>query len=552
MAQPTLPFALPGLEIERVEESGDQITIFASATAARVCCPGCGHSTASVHSHYQRRPRDLPVRGKAVRLALRLRRFRCRNQACTRSIFVERLSNLVPVYAQRTTSLTAALQVIGFALGGEPGRRVAMALGLPIGADTLLRIIRDCQSPNTGRPTVVGVDDWAYRRGRVYGTIIVDLERHRVIDLLPDRTAETLALWLKSHPSVEVIARDRSGEYMRGIELGAPTAQQVTDRWHLLVNLREALERLLDRLREELTPLADAGSREIPGEISVKRLRHRAHQEEAIRYSQRLRRLEIYTHVHELRKRGWKVRRIVRQVKISPTTVYRYLAASRFPEWSSHPRLPSILDPYLPYLVERWKAGCRNASQLWREICASGYLGTPKQVHRWVYERREYPDKRTPKKYLERRPDHRDALHFANPRTPGQPTLPAARHSVWALLKARGMLSPDEKTLQRQLRRHAVVNRAYTLAQRFMKMIRRRRPRLFDEWLQACTRSHVPELSNLAAGLHQDYDAVRAAIRGIWSNGQTEGQVNRLKVLKRQMYGRAKFDLLRQRVLHAI
>jgi transposase len=181
---------------------------------------------------------------------------------------VEVFPDLLEKYARRTVRLGKAQATIAFALGGQAGSRLASKLHMPISGDTLLRIIRKTSRQGPAEPEVIGVDDWAKRRGRVYGTILVDLEHHRVIDLLPDRTAETLAQWLRNHRGVRIVARDRSLEYARGISAGAPQAIQVADRWHLLVNLREALERLLDRLRPELNALLPAGfsakSSEVP------------------------------------------------------------------------------------------------------------------------------------------------------------------------------------------------------------------------------------------------------------------------------------------------
>lgn len=247
-----LPFSLPGFEVDQASERDDRIEIIAHSVTAEALCPSCGQRSRRVHSYYQRSPTDLPISDRGVRLYLTVKRFRCQTSGCSRTTFVERLPDLVAPYAQRTERLTTALNAIAFALGGQAGSRLATRLNMPTSGDTLLRVIRQIPAPAPDEPEVLGVDDWAKRRGRVYGTILVDLERRCVTDLLADRTAETLAEWLKAHTNVKTVARDRSREYARGIALGAPQAQQVADRWHLLVNLREAFERLLDRLRPEL------------------------------------------------------------------------------------------------------------------------------------------------------------------------------------------------------------------------------------------------------------------------------------------------------------
>jgi transposase len=214
-----------------------------------------------VHSRYRRRPADLPLLGSQVRVGLRVRRFYCRNAACARRTFAERLPELVAPRARRTRRLAEAQGRVGAALGGEASSRLLSRLAMPASAATVLRSVRSLALPEQDAPRVVGVDDWAMRKGRTYGTIVVDLERRCVIDLLPDRTAETLAGWLQQRPGIAAVARDRSTEYSRGIALGAPAAVQVCDRWHLLANMRQAVERWLHGTHARLRrlPMPPAG-----------------------------------------------------------------------------------------------------------------------------------------------------------------------------------------------------------------------------------------------------------------------------------------------------
>jgi transposase len=204
-----------------------------------------------VHSHYERTVCDLPWRGISVTLKVRSRRFFCENRECERSIFCERLPEIA-AHARKTERLEEALTMIAFELGGEAGARLARELGLPISPDALLERIRRTPRLGAGRVRVLGIDDWAKKKGHSYGTILVDLERHRVVDLLPDRTAETLEKWLKAHPKIEVVSRDRYQPYIDGIRAGAPKALQVADRWHLLKNLTDAVERVLEHLFPQL------------------------------------------------------------------------------------------------------------------------------------------------------------------------------------------------------------------------------------------------------------------------------------------------------------
>jgi transposase len=513
-----LLFILPGFAVDAVQERDGVIEIQAHSTSEAAICPACGQRSQHVHSSYQRSPADLPISNWRVRLRLTVKRYRCRVAPCPKATFAEALPDLVARHAQRTDRLTIGLGAVAFAVGGQGGSRLAHKLNMPTSGDTLLRIIRATPLPTSEAPGVLGVDDWAQRRGRVYGTILVDLERHRVIDLLDDRTAETLAKWLKTHTQIAVVTRDRSTEYTRGITLGAPQAQQVADRWHLLVNLREALQRLLDRLRPELQALLPAKESADSSAIPLRRQRHRSPQELAARDGRDLRRTTLHTQVHRLRRAGQTAQAIARRLKLSRSTVYRYLALAEYPERTQRKR-PSQLDPFIDYLSQRWQAGIRNASALWRAIQRLGYPGSRRQVAQWVYERREQPHPTTPRRYLDTRERTPARLPAISP-VADQAPLPSARQLVWLFLKPTHQLEPDELTLREQLLRHPTVAKAKVLVQDFQRMVRERLPGSWTAWLKACDQASIPELVNFAAGLRQDESAVHAALKLKWSNEQ--------------------------------
>ena len=252
-----IPFILPGFVIDGVQMVGPTLTLIIDARVVRplVACPDCQQPSSHIHSRFIRTPRDLPLREQQVRLRLLVRRFFCSSPECPRRTFAERLPELLPAHAQRTSHFTQALQTLGFALRGCPAARTASKLRLPVSRMTCVRVLRASAQPAFPTPDVLGVDDFAFRKGHVYGTILVDLLQRRPIDLLPDRTAEAFANWLRAHPGISTIVRDRSTEYARGASEGAPQAQQVVDRWHLLVNFRDALARLLTRQHAHLCAL---------------------------------------------------------------------------------------------------------------------------------------------------------------------------------------------------------------------------------------------------------------------------------------------------------
>jgi transposase len=543
------PAVLPiprSLHVETLLLDQEGLTILAASEATDVRCPLCGDPTDRVHSRYVRTLADLPWAKLAVRLRVRVRKFFCANDACPRRIFAERLDGIAPAFAHRTDRQRDALAAIAFALGGEAGARLAASLGYAVSPDTLLRLVRGADSEEAPPPVVLGVDDWAFRKGRRYGTILVDLERHRPIDLLPDRTAETLATWLTAHPGVRLVSRDRSGAYAEGIAAGAPQAVQVADRWHLVDNLRAAVQQVLERHRTRLPAfpvpaVADAVDTVPPAEPDRTRLGSYGRLppgQDQERRTARARRLGRYERVVALRERGWTVRQIAREVGISERTVNRWSAVGHFPERKRRAEARCLLDTHRPYLDRRWAEGCHTVARLCRELRDQGYAGSCALVYGYAaFLRTGIPPPGTGA-------PEPAAAPVAQPRSP--------REIVWLLLRAGARLTePERRYLDAVRQADPVLAAAGDLTREFVAMVRGRAPDRLEAWLRAASASGIAEFQGLATGLERDKAAVAAALSERWSNGQTEGQVLRLKLIKRQGYGRANFDLLRKRVLRA-
>jgi transposase len=542
---------LPGCEIDHAEMSDGILMIKAHTNYPSAECPVCSHNTSRVHSYYTRMPQDLPIGEWRVRLHLCVRRFRCINATCAKQTFAEQMPEFLPAHAQRTTRFTSTLRDVGLALGGEAGERLCMQLHLPTSATTLLRILRYENDHEKSPVRVLGVDDWAMCKGRTYGSILVDLERHRPIDLLPERDAATLASWLQQHPEVEIVARDRSTEYGRGITAGAPRATQVADRWHLLQNIRQMLERMFTRLHATLRQLPEmSGSETATSSITRTQPFWRVHADETTSQASRAQKKRLYDEVQRLRRCGHNILQIARKLNIARGTVRRYFYAQTFPERAKRRVKASLLDPYLTYLTSRHEAGCENAHQLWREIQTQGYPGTVRQVMRWMQQQRIQPAPTTPRRYLAtlRSTQASSSTEYSIPR---DAALPSARQLAWLVMQDEQTLAAADTELLRRICLHPDVLTIYPLIQQFVTMVRQHSAVHLDEWLKSCADTSISCLQTFATGIQQDYAAVRAALETPWSNGQTEGQVNRLKLIKRQMYGRANFDLLRLRVLAA-
>ena len=338
---PFLPH-LKGLRLAEIAVADEGVTLQLFATRRTAPCPSCRHRSHRVHSRYDRTIADLPWSGTTVRLRVRVRRFICRDAACPQRIFAEQLPQLVDRYARRTHRLRDALRRIGLALGGAAGAHLAAALGLPVGRTALLGLIRAAPLPPSPQPKAVGVDEFAWRRGRRFGTIIIDLERRRPLDLLPDRDADQIAAWLQQHPGITAVARDRSGLYADAAARGAPAARQVVDRWHLLHNLGEALEQLLLHKRAVLRDVAgaladtpaEASTNLAPVELPALPWQERAGEAGRQRHAAQLARYEA---IHQLHTAGADVAHIARTVGVSRETVYRYLRLPGSPSTRTSP-----------------------------------------------------------------------------------------------------------------------------------------------------------------------------------------------------------------------
>jgi transposase len=533
-----------------MDDATRQITLAVRATQARAPCPVCTTPASHIHSHYERILADLPWAAYRVRLQLRVRKWFCHNPRCRRRIFTERLPTVAAPWARRTLRLAHRLLALGVALGGRAGVPLGHAWDMAVSRHTLLRGLRRHPVPAPPTPTVLGVDDFALRKGQTYGTVLIDLERRQPVALLPDRTADTLAQWLQAHPGVQVIARDRATAYADGVRQGAPAAVQVADRWHLLRNLAEALEQVFHQHRRVLQdihmpvaglPLALADQ---PVVVETPALppaaqpaaRPRPSTEASPRHVHRHLRYEQVCH---LAQHGWTFRAIAQQVGLHRKTVAQYVRADSF---SGQRRSTSVLDPYKPYLLSRWNAGCRTGMRLYEEIQRQGFRGGRSTVLGYLTQLRK-------------------AQGLA-PRTrtvpPGPPvTDPTVqgltpRQATWLVLRRPEHVTADEQLLLAQLHQaHAAFAQAITLAQGFAQLLRARQPERLEAWFQQAATSSLGVFRRLAKSFQRDYAAIKAGVTLPWSSGPVEGHINRLKMLKRHMFGQAHLDLLSRRFVRA-
>lgn len=505
---------LASVSIAQVEDRGALVRITASSAQASAHCPSCGCGSSAVHSGYARSIADAAVGGRRLVIELTVRRYFCRDPTCPKKTFAEQVPGLTYKYGRDTLALRQVHEALGLALGGRAGARLAERLAVPLSRDALIRRIRALPDPPVGEVSVLGVDDFALRKGHVYGTVLVDVLGRRPVDVLPQRSAEALRAWLDAHPGVEVICRDRASCYAEGAALGAPAAIQVADRWHLWHNLCQAVEKAVARLRPGWIPtveppeVAEPEAPQLPDTPGAARAR------------------ALHAQVHALKERGVGPYLISRELRIDPKTVHRYLSFATDDDLLGQGRRQRAtgLDAHADYLARRYAEGARGGV-LQKELEARGVKVSERTVRRFTARfHTEQPAKPAI-------PKVRDVIALVTT----HPDKRSAEDTV--LLKELCARSADLELLCAQVRRFASI------------LLTRPGAEPLAEWIEQAQAAALKETTSFATGLLADWNAVVAAVTLKWSSGSTEGQVNRIKMLKRQMFGRAKPDLLRKRVL---
>jgi transposase len=509
------------------------LCVLARARAAEAACPGCGTVSGRVHSRYSRRLADAAIGGRRVVIRLAVRRFFCPAPGCKRKTFAEQVEGLTSRYARPTPLLAGMPGPVAAALAGRAGSRLAAALTMTAGRTCMLRLLMALPVARPGTVRVPGVDDFAFRRGRVYGTILIDMQTGRPVDLLPDREAETLADWLRAHPGTEIICRDRAGAYADGARQGAPQAEQVADRWHLYHNLAGHAEKTVARHRDclqepapEPGPPQDTDCQDLPDlqQAAVAAAARRAGASAlGVRTRQR------YEQVQALKAQGKGIKPIMRETGLAKETVRRFFRAATVDELLAKVKdgRPSLLDDYKPYLHQRWNEGCTNVRQLHAELKERGYNGSYGTIRDYVLPFR--------------------AAGAAPPAVPGPPK--ARDLASWILTNPKNLGDQEKDKLARARERCPHLDALAGHVTQFAKILTGLHGDLLDDWIAAVQADDQPDLHSFAHGINRDHDAVKNGLTMPWSSGAVEGNVNRLKTLKRQMYGHASFELLRQRVL---
>jgi transposase len=536
---------LAGLRVHRMEDAGDAVVISASCRATSACCPRCGTPSSRVHGGYARMVADGAAGGRPVLIALSVRRFRCLQPSCPQATFAEQAGGVSARYRRRSVPLARMLAGFGLELAGRAAARLSGTLGIAVHPSTVLRLVMALPDPVlTSAPEVTGVDDFALRKGHVYGTVVVDMRTGDVIDLLPDREAATLEAWLTAHPGAAVICRDRAGNYAEGARAGAPDAVQVADRWHLWHNLAEYAEKTVAGHRGCLKNLpasddADGGTdapgtadgpvQEPPGQAGSAQVTPDGSLDACGRERRLVTRTrERYAEIRGRVDAGESLSAISRVTGLDRKTVQRFARAGSAGELlGKATSRESKLDKFTPYLHQRWNEGVTDAAALHAELQQRGWAGSEQTVRRYL------------------RP-FRQALAAPGP----APAVPKTRQITrWLLTRPDHLQADEQAQLEAVRARCPHIDALAGHVSAFAEMMTARTgSRDLEGWLAAVEADDQSGLRSFATGIRNDMQAVINGLTLHWNSGRVEGTVNKIKMIKRQMYGRAGFDLLRKRV----
>jgi len=521
---------LADLQVDKIENLENAVLITARSRAADAACRRCGLSSARVNSRYRRRLHDLAAGGRPVMIDLEVRRFFCRNPSCELRTFAEQVPAVTQRHQRRTPLQRSLLEAVALALAGRAGARLATALGAAVSRTTLIRLIRALPDRGIGQVTALGVDDFAKRKGHSYATILIDMDTHRPIDVLEDRQAGTLAQWLKDHPGVQVICRDRAGAYAEGAREGAPDAIQVADRFHLWQNLCDAVEKTVISCRADLRePVPEPGGHKPAGcrsGVPAETTRPAAQDPGDGRLAVRAR--ERHAAIHDLLAQGRNYTQISEMLGLTRHTVRKFARAASPGQVITGPSpRSSSIDRFAPYLQQRWDQGCTDAAQLFAEIQAQGYPGSKRSARRYLQPLRST---------------------LAAPVLPPPP--PTVREVTRWITSHPDHLTDDQAARISQVKaRSTQLSATAGHVTAFAEMMTGRHGERLPAWLAAVDLDDLPHLHSFTRGIRRDQAAVTNGLTLAHSSGAVEGNVCRIKALKRQTFGRANLDLLRKRIL---
>ena len=476
------------MDLDSIEVREQRVIVHLHATAPTAACPHCGTAGSRVHSRYSRTIADVAFGGRHLELKLLVRKWICPEASCSRHIFAERFPELVQRYARMTNRLITALQAVGVIANGVDAARIASSFGVPTTAKTIIRRVLQLPLPGEGEVAKVGIDEWAWKKGQRYGTILVDLEKRRVVQLLAERSVETSQAWLRKHPEIDLVSRDRGKIFRDAATQGAPQAKQVVDRFHLQKNFAEALEKFF-RKQEQALKTATQSSAGKTRSAARAKVPEKIAQERRARHRQRV---SVHKQIWKLYRQGYHKEQIAQLLGVSSRRVYRALEQEAAPPPRRRSRSASIVDPYLFYLTSRWNQGCHNVARLYEEIVAQGYTGTQRTLQMRL----------RPFRAQGTRPVSKQTIILDKPPSPRGVALMMVR-------SAHSHTREQTAYLQQLVQSDSTIAMVFTLAQDFGRLLRKREGQVrLEQWKTAVQATGIAELIAFVDGLADDAEAV--------------------------------------------
>jgi transposase len=515
-------------KLDLFEIKSEALTLILKSCLKRCRCPSCHKYSNHIHSTYKRTVQDLPCFAHKTHLQLFAHKFYCRNPHCPEKIFTERFGDAIAPYKRMTNRLSELLSSLILQLSGRRAERLCRLLHIQMSDSTLERMLYQKPLPEIKTPKVLGVDDWAVKKRHRYGSILVDLEKHKIIDVLQDRETTALQKWLEEHPGVQIVSRDRYANYSNAITAALPHARQVVDRWHLLQNLCTDLKRLVERNHQHLKYIRYKQIQKLQRARIT--LSHRKVKKAAAKHTASFqRRSHQIRQIKGLYRKGMPLKAIARTLGMGRSTVKKYLHLKEPP--CRRPSYQVNIALFDPYIRKRLKevAGIK-LQQLYLEIKQRGYNGSRSTACAYF---------------------HRYINGASRPRAPRLPDIFYLPSKVsFLLLKKQEQLRDGELKLVKTLCKHCPeIQTAYQMTTEFKEMMEQQQGSCLQRWIDKVIVSGSSELKSFAKGLLSDFEAVKNAFTLPWSNGPVEGLINKLKTIKRLMYGRASFELLRKKLL---
>ncbi|MGV8137781.1 MAG: ISL3 family transposase [Mangrovibacterium sp.] len=531
---------LPGITINEVLIEDSQLSIVAKIKAKSGLCPQCGNKSSSVHSFYCRNLQDLSVVDKQVNIKLHIRKLFCRNKRCSHKIFSQQLTSGLARYARRTSRANLQLTQMSLETSARKSSWLSKLIRIPVSPSSCLRLVNNCGLPSADQIQNIGIDDWAYRKGISYGTIFVDMDQGRVVDILPGRDGNEVKSFLQSHKEIQSVCRDRSGAYSAAVNEVIPSARQVADRFHLIKNLSDSVYQLIKaeyvHLVRPLKSRAVQSDGEPVPETETREVSSKTNESPtSIKGAPSDYRKGVFDEVKSLINQGIGFKTISRRLKISRNTVRKYATLDVPPNKSVTPK-----NDYLSYLpvIERELNNGNNMQAIYKIIVTHGFQGSLSA-------------------FYEQFRDHPLRSSFRKPALPREGNMQYV--SVLSPRKISLFLSFDDlekiknekekQQIRQLLESNSILENLRQLVLSFRKILREGTPEQLDRWMEKVVAMKRKILNTLINGMKRDIAAIYNAILTNWSSGRVEGNVNRLKNIKRQMYGRASFELLRRKVV---